>query len=62
VHVDFAAVIARKDAIVRTWQVGVASRIAAAGPSLRLVCGHARLVGERTVELAGERHAERWSY
>jgi hypothetical protein len=36
-HVDFLAVIARKDAIVRTWQEGVASRIAAAGPSLRLV-------------------------
>ncbi len=56
VHVDFPAVIARKDAIVRTWQEGVARRIAAAGPMLRLVRGQARLVGERTVELEGERH------
>jgi pyruvate/2-oxoglutarate dehydrogenase complex dihydrolipoamide dehydrogenase (E3) component len=56
VQVDFPAVIARKDAIVRTWQEGVARRIAAAAPHLRLVRGHARLVGERTVEVAGERH------
>ena len=56
VDVDFAAVMARKGAIVRTWQEGVARRIAAAGPKLRLVHGHARLVGERTVEVAGERH------
>jgi pyruvate/2-oxoglutarate dehydrogenase complex dihydrolipoamide dehydrogenase (E3) component len=56
VQVDFPAVIARKDAIVRTWQEGVARRIADAAPNLRLVRGHARLVGERTVEVAGERH------
>ncbi len=41
---------------MRTWQEGVASRIAAAGPSLRLVRGQARFVGDRTIELAGERH------
>jgi hypothetical protein len=34
----------------------VARRIAAAGPGLRLVRGHARLVGERAIQLAGERH------
>ncbi len=56
VHVDFAAVMARKDAIVRTWQEGVARRIAGAGTKLRLVRSHARLVGERTVEVEGERH------
>ena len=56
VEVDFAAVIARKDAMVRSWQEGVARRLDAAGPSLRLVRGHARLVGERTVEVGGERH------
>ncbi len=56
VQVDFPAVIARKDAMVRTWQEGVASRIAAAGPSLRLIRGQARFVGDRTIELAGERH------
>ncbi len=56
VRVDFPAVMARKDAIVRTWQDGVARRIQAAAPNLRLVRGHARLVGERTVEVEGERH------
>ena len=56
VAVDFKAVIARKDAIVRSWQDGVARRIAGAAPNLRLARGHARLVGERTVEMAGERH------
>lgn len=56
VSVDFAAVVARKDAIVARWQEGIARRLAAAAPGLRLVRGHARLAGERTVEVAGERH------
>ncbi len=56
VEVDFPAVIARKDAIVRRWQEGVARRIADAGARLRLVRGQARFAGERTVEIAGERH------
>jgi pyruvate/2-oxoglutarate dehydrogenase complex dihydrolipoamide dehydrogenase (E3) component len=56
VRVDFPAVIARKDAIVRSWQDGVARRIQAAAPNLRLAHGHARLVGERTVEVGGQRH------
>jgi len=56
VRVDFSAVIARKEAMVRTWQAGVARRIEAAAPNLRLVPGHARLVADRTVEVGGERH------
>jgi pyruvate/2-oxoglutarate dehydrogenase complex dihydrolipoamide dehydrogenase (E3) component len=56
VEVDFPAVIARKDAMVRTWREGVARKLAAAGPTLRLERGQARLVGERTVEVGGERH------
>jgi pyruvate/2-oxoglutarate dehydrogenase complex dihydrolipoamide dehydrogenase (E3) component len=56
VRVDFPAVIARKDAIVQLWREGVARRISGAGAKLRLVRGHARLVGDRMVELAGERH------
>ncbi len=56
VEVDFPAVIARKDAIVQSWRDGVARRIANAGARLRLVRGHARLIGERTVEISGERH------
>jgi pyruvate/2-oxoglutarate dehydrogenase complex dihydrolipoamide dehydrogenase (E3) component len=55
VKVDFPAIVARKDGIVRSWQEGIARRLAAA-PDLRLVRGHARLVGERTVEVSGERH------
>src|SRR5512133_691638 len=42
VEVDFPAVVARKDAIVRSWQEGIARRIAAAAPRLQLVRGHAR--------------------
>jgi pyruvate/2-oxoglutarate dehydrogenase complex dihydrolipoamide dehydrogenase (E3) component len=56
VEVDFPAVIARKDAMVRTWREGVARKLAAAGPTLRLERGQARLVGERVVEVGGERH------
>lgn len=56
VEVDFPAVMARKEAMVRTWQEGVARRLSSAGEGLRLVRGHARLVGERTVEVGGERH------
>ena len=56
VRVDFPAVIARKDAIVQRWRSGVAKRIADAGENLRVVKGHARLVAEGTVEVAGERH------
>ena len=56
VEVDFPAVIARKDEIVRSWQEGIARRIANAGENLRLVRGHALLVGERTIEISGERH------
>ena len=56
VEVDFPAVIARKDAMVRAWQEAVERRIAGAAPNLRLARGHARLVGERAVEVGGERH------
>jgi pyruvate/2-oxoglutarate dehydrogenase complex dihydrolipoamide dehydrogenase (E3) component len=55
VEVDLRAVVARKDAIVRSWQESVARRLAEA-PNLRLVRGHARLAGGRAVEVAGERH------
>jgi pyruvate/2-oxoglutarate dehydrogenase complex dihydrolipoamide dehydrogenase (E3) component len=56
VEVDFAAVMARKDAMVRQWQEGLERRIARAGARLRLVHGHARFVGRRELELGGERH------
>jgi pyruvate/2-oxoglutarate dehydrogenase complex dihydrolipoamide dehydrogenase (E3) component len=56
VEVDFPAVIARKEEIVRSWRESVARSIAGAGEDLHLARGHARLVGERTVEVSGERH------
>lgn len=56
VRVDYPAVVARKEAVVRRWREGVAKKIADAGERLRLARGHAQLVGERTVEVAGERH------
>ncbi len=56
VRVDFAAVMARKDAMVRRWREGVERRIEKAGPRLQLVRGHARFTGARELEIAGERH------
>ncbi|MBF5043772.1 mercuric reductase [Aggregicoccus sp. 17bor-14] len=56
VRVDFPAVIARKDAIVRSWHEGIDRRLASAGARLRLVRGHARLTGGHGVEVAGEQH------
>jgi pyruvate/2-oxoglutarate dehydrogenase complex dihydrolipoamide dehydrogenase (E3) component len=53
--VDFAAVMARKDAMVQLWRAGVERRLASAGENLRFVRGHARFVGPRAVEVAGER-------
>ncbi|HET6411662.1 MAG TPA: mercuric reductase [Anaeromyxobacter sp.] len=56
VEVDFAAVMARKDAMVRQWRYGVEKRLSGAGPRLSLVRSHARFVGERELEVGGERH------
>ncbi len=56
VDVDFSAVIARKNAIVEQWRNGVTARLERAGQRLRVVEGHARFVGEREIEVAGEHH------
>jgi len=56
VRVDLAAVVARKDAIVARWRQGVQRRLDGAGERLRLGRGTARFVGEREIEVAGERH------
>ncbi|HEY2731999.1 MAG TPA: FAD-dependent oxidoreductase, partial [Polyangia bacterium] len=55
VAVDFAAVMARKDAIVQRWRASVERRLQAAGDHLRFVRGHASFVAPRTVEVNGER-------
>ena len=60
VRVDFAAVVARKDAMVERWRDGVARRLEKAGANLELARGPARFVGEREVEVGGRRvRAER---
>jgi pyruvate/2-oxoglutarate dehydrogenase complex dihydrolipoamide dehydrogenase (E3) component len=56
VDVDFAAVMARKDAIVKRWREGIEKKLASGGERLRLVRGHARFVAPRTVEVNGERY------
>jgi pyruvate/2-oxoglutarate dehydrogenase complex dihydrolipoamide dehydrogenase (E3) component len=54
VEVDMARVVARKEAMVEEWRDGVARNVEKAGERLRLVRGHARFVGPRTVAAAGE--------
>lgn len=53
VEVDFGAVMARKAAIVERWRQGVGSGLEAAG--VAVARGHARFVGERTIEVNGAR-------
>jgi pyruvate/2-oxoglutarate dehydrogenase complex dihydrolipoamide dehydrogenase (E3) component len=56
VSVDFRAVVARKEAIVKRWRDGSIKRVASAGPNLQLINGHARLSGPHEIEVNGERH------
>src|SRR5713226_4249559 len=55
VEVDLAAVVDRKDAIVRQWREGVGRRLQA--ERLTVIRGHARFVGDRKVEVGGEVHS-----
>jgi pyruvate/2-oxoglutarate dehydrogenase complex dihydrolipoamide dehydrogenase (E3) component len=55
VRVDLAAVVARKDDIVKRWSEGVERRLRGAGDRLRVVHEQARFVGPHQVEIAGER-------
>jgi pyruvate/2-oxoglutarate dehydrogenase complex dihydrolipoamide dehydrogenase (E3) component len=56
VAVDLAAVVDRKDDIVQQWRAGVGRRLERAGDGLNLLRGRARFVGEREIEVNGERH------
>jgi pyruvate/2-oxoglutarate dehydrogenase complex dihydrolipoamide dehydrogenase (E3) component len=56
VRVDFAAVVARKDAMVKRWRDGIENRIRSGGERLAFREGHARFVAERQIEVNGERH------
>jgi len=51
VQVDFAAVMARKDGMVKRWREGVEKHLAGAGKQLELVRGHARFVAPRRVQV-----------
>ncbi len=55
VKVDFAAVMARKDAIVQRWRSGVERHLAAAGDKLQVIHGEARFVAPSTIEVDGQR-------
>src|SRR5689334_24619716 len=54
VQVDLAAVVDRKDGIVRQWRQGVEKKLASAGDRLTLLRGKARFAGERRIEVAGQ--------
>jgi len=56
VRVDLAAVVDRKDAVVRQWRDGLARKFEGTGENLATVKGHARFVGSREIEVNGERH------
>ncbi len=56
IHVDFAAVVARKDSMVRRWRERAAHRLHGAGERLRVIEGPARFVGERELDVAGRRY------
>ena len=56
VKVDLAAIVDRKNAVVRQWREGVRARLREAGARLMLIEGHGRFVGEREIEVNGERH------
>ncbi len=56
VRVDLAAVVARKDALVKQWREGVEKRVRSAGERLTLARGQARFTAAREVDVGGERH------
>ena len=56
VKVDLAAVVSRKDRLVRQWQEGIERRLKRAGERLTLLRGHARFGGPRAIEVDGQRH------
>ncbi len=54
VEIDLAAIVDRKDAMVRRWSEGVGRRLQ--GERLTVERGHARFVGDRKVEVEGRVH------
>jgi pyruvate/2-oxoglutarate dehydrogenase complex dihydrolipoamide dehydrogenase (E3) component len=56
VRVDFDAIRRRKELIVRRWREGLVSTLTDAGERLRWVEGPAHFVGEREIEIQGQRY------
>ena len=56
VKANLPAIVDRKDAIVRQWQLAVLKRLDTDPARLLVIKGHARFVGERQIEVAGERY------
>jgi len=54
VRVELAAIVDRKNAVVRRWRDSV--RTSLGGERLTFIKGHGRFVGEREIEVNGERH------
>jgi dihydrolipoamide dehydrogenase len=57
VHVDLAAVVNRKNAIVNQWREGVVKRLTRAGEALDIVQGHGRFSGPGEIAVNGERYS-----
>jgi pyruvate/2-oxoglutarate dehydrogenase complex dihydrolipoamide dehydrogenase (E3) component len=57
VTIDLAAVVDRKDAVVRQFREGVRKRLARAGDRLTVLNGRARFVAPHEIEVSGERHS-----
>ena len=55
VSVDLAAVVDRKDALVKQWRDGIGKRLKA--ERLTVVHGHAKFTGEREISAGGESHS-----
>lgn len=55
VRVDLAAVVQRKEEVVRQWREAVLGKLVGT-ERLTFLRGHARFTGERTLEVNGERH------
>ncbi len=54
-RVDLAQIVQRKDAVVQQWRQGVLRKLEST-ERLTFLRGHARFVGERIVEVNGDRH------
>jgi dihydrolipoamide dehydrogenase len=57
VHVDLAAIVNRKNAIVNQWREGIVKRLTRAGDGLDVVQGHGRFSGPGEIAVNGKRYS-----